>query len=114
MARVLVVEDEVDINNLIRTELEAGGYSVSQAFDGQQALQVVEEQMPQLIILDWMLPGLDGLSVCRRIRQSYLVPIIMLTARDEDVDLRRDAVCESCEGGGREQRQRSCGCGLGE
>lgn len=86
MARVLVVEDEVDISNLIRTELEAGGYSVSQAFDGQQALQIVEEQMPQLIILDWMLPGLDGLSVCRRIRQSYLVPIIMLTARDEEVD----------------------------
>ncbi|HEY4388991.1 MAG TPA: response regulator, partial [Ktedonobacteraceae bacterium] len=86
MARILVVEDEVDICNLLRKELEAEGHSVVQAFDGHAALVAVEKQNPHLIILDWMLPGLDGLSVCRRIRQNYLAPIIMLTARNEEVD----------------------------
>jgi DNA-binding response OmpR family regulator len=86
MARILVVEDEVDICNLLRKELEAEGHSVVQAFDGPAALVAVEKQNPHLIILDWMLPGLDGLSVCRRIRQNYLAPIIMLTARNEEVD----------------------------
>jgi len=86
MARILVVEDEVDICNLLRNELEAEGHSVTQAFDGPSALLAVEQLNPHLIILDWMLPGLDGLSVCRRIRQNYLVPIIMLTARNEEVD----------------------------
>lgn len=86
MARILVVEDEIDICNLLRKELEAEGHSVVQAFDGPAALVAVEKQNPHLIILDWMLPGLDGLSVCRRIRQNYLAPIIMLTARNEEVD----------------------------
>lgn len=86
MARILVVEDEVDICNLLRSELENEGHTVVQAFDGPTALVRVENEHPQLIILDWMLPGLDGLSVCRRIRQNHLVPIIMLTARNEEVD----------------------------
>ena len=86
MARVLVVEDEVDICNLIRTHLEAEGHTVSQAFDGPEALAMVTREAPHLVILDWMLPGLDGLAVCRRIRQEHLMPIIMLTARGEEVD----------------------------
>ncbi len=86
MANILVVEDEVDICNLIRTELEGEGHTVYQAFDGQTALTLVEAHPLQLIILDWMLPGLDGLTVCRRIRQHHLAPIIMLTARNEEVD----------------------------
>jgi DNA-binding response OmpR family regulator len=86
MARILVVEDEIDICNLLRSELEAEGHTVFQAFDGKVALDLVEQHNPQLIILDWMLPGLDGLSVCRRIRQNHLTPIIMLTARNEEVD----------------------------
>src|SRR5438105_1298562 len=86
MASILVVEDEIDICNLLRSELEAEGHTVFQAFDGNVALQLVEQHLPQLIILDWMLPGLDGLSVCRRIRQNHLIPIIMLTARNEEVD----------------------------
>jgi DNA-binding response OmpR family regulator len=86
MASILVVEDEIDICNLICSELQAEGHSVFQAFDGQTALLAVEQQRPQLVILDWMLPGLDGLTVCRRIRQKYLVPIIMLTARTEEID----------------------------
>ena len=86
MATILVVEDEVDIGNLIRTHLEADGHTVHQAFDGPGALALVEAHPPQLIILDWMLPGLDGLAVCRRIREAHLVPIIMLTARAEEID----------------------------
>ena len=86
MANILVVDDEVDINNLIRSELEAEGHNVFQAFDGEAALLAVEEHQLHLVILDWMLPKLDGLTVCRRIRQNHLVPIIMLTARTQEVD----------------------------
>ncbi|MDQ6918534.1 MAG: response regulator transcription factor [Candidatus Dormibacteraeota bacterium] len=86
MAEILVVEDEVALNNLIRKELLAEGHTVRQAFDGRAALQLVEDSPPHLVILDWMLPGLDGLSVCRQLRQSHLMPIIMLTARAEEVD----------------------------
>jgi DNA-binding response OmpR family regulator len=86
MASILVVEDEAAMNDLIRSELEAEGHTVRQAHDGPSALRLVKEQAPQLVILDWMLPGLDGLSVCRQLRQDYLMPIIMLTARSEEVD----------------------------
>ena len=86
MTRILVVEDDVDICNLIRSHLEEEGYSVRQAFDGPAALTAVAEERVDLVILDWMLPGLDGLTVCRRIRQSHLMPIIMLTARGEEID----------------------------
>ena len=86
MATILVVEDEQDLCNLIRTQLEAEGYTVHQAFDGPTALELVETYAPHLVILDWMLPGLDGLSVCRRIRENHLMPILMLTARAEEVD----------------------------
>jgi DNA-binding response OmpR family regulator len=86
MATILVVEDEVDINNLIRSHLEAEGHAVYQSFDGPSALTLVERHRPQLVILDWMLPGLDGLAVCRQLRRDYLVPIIMLTARSEEID----------------------------
>lgn len=86
MASILVVEDESALNDLLRTELETEGHIVRQARDGKTALQMVEHEAPQLVILDWMLPGLDGLSVCRQLRQRYLMPIIMLTARGEEVD----------------------------
>ncbi|HEY7020161.1 MAG TPA: response regulator, partial [Ktedonobacterales bacterium] len=80
MATILVVEDEVDLNNLVRSHLEAEGHTVQQVFDGPGALKLVEETGPDLIILDWMLPGMDGLSVCRQVRQRHLTPILMLTA----------------------------------
>src|SRR5437667_8213839 len=86
MAAILVVEDEVDLCNLIRSKLEAEGHSVLQAFDGPTALRLVEVHRPHLVILDWMLPGLDGLAVCRQLRQNYVMPIIMLTARTEEID----------------------------
>ncbi len=86
MASILVVEDEPALNDLIRTELEAEGHTVRQAHDGPTALRMVREEAPHLVILDWMLPGQDGLSVCRELRVSHLMPIIMLTARSEEVD----------------------------
>jgi DNA-binding response OmpR family regulator len=86
MATILVVEDEVDLNNLVRSHLEAEGHTVHQVFDGPGALRLVEETAPDLIILDWMLPGMDGLSVCRQVRQRHLTPILMLTARSEEID----------------------------
>ena len=86
MARILVVEDEVDLNNLIRDRLEGEGHEVEQEFDGLSALSRVQRSAPDLVILDWMLPDLDGLAVCRRLRQDHLMPIIMLTARTEEVD----------------------------
>ena len=86
MATVLLVEDERDLCNLIKGHLEGEGYAVVQAFDGPTALAFVEQHIPDLIILDWMLPGMDGLTVCRRVRQSHLMPILMLTARSEEID----------------------------
>ena len=86
MAQILVVEDEVDLNNLIRSHLETDGHAVYQAYDGPSALELVEKSLPDLLILDWMLPGMDGLAVCRQVRQRHLMPILMLTARSEEVD----------------------------
>lgn len=86
MATIVVIEDEQDLCNLIRFHLEQDGHTVCQAFDGPTGVALVDSCRPQLVILDWMLPGLDGLAVCRRIRQHYLMPIIMLTARSEEVD----------------------------
>ncbi len=88
MARILVVEDEQSLNDLIARLLRHEGHSVRQAFDGEAALIEVRASLPELIILDWMLPKLDGPSVASRIRDNdLLVPIIMLTARAEESDL---------------------------
>jgi len=86
MATVLLVEDERGLAGLIRSHLEADGHAVEQAFDGIQAIEIARQSSPDLLILDWMLPGLDGLSVCREIRRRQLMPIVMLTARDDEAD----------------------------
>ncbi|MBO0706940.1 MAG: response regulator transcription factor [Candidatus Dormibacteraeota bacterium] len=86
MARILVVEDEVGLCNLLRTQLEHEGHQVTQAFDGVAALHLAAETDPQLVVLDWMLPGKDGIEVCRELRRTRLAPIIMLTARDQESD----------------------------
>jgi DNA-binding response OmpR family regulator len=86
MGLVLVVEDEVDLNNLIRDQLVAAGHSVEQAFDGGAALAAVEKTVPDLVLLDWMLPDLDGLTVCRRLRERHVMPVVMLTARTDEID----------------------------
>ncbi len=79
--RVLVIEDEPDIAELIRLELSVEGYQVTVEQDGLRGLLAVRQYAPQLIILDRMLPGLDGLELCRRIRQTSTIPILMLSAR---------------------------------
>ncbi|HUY78460.1 MAG TPA: response regulator transcription factor [Ktedonobacterales bacterium] len=86
MATILVVEDDVALSELLCARLEAEGHSVRQRSSGPDALTAIEEQPPDLIILDWMLPGMDGLAVCRRVRAHYLMPILMLTARTEEID----------------------------
>jgi DNA-binding response OmpR family regulator len=86
MGLVLMVEDEVDLNNLIRDQLVAAGHSVEQAFDGGAAVAAIERTVPDLVLLDWMLPDLDGLTVCRRIRERHVMPVIMLTARTDEID----------------------------
>ena len=83
MAAILVVEDEVDICNLIREKLEAEGHTVLQAFDGLTALALAEKHRLQLVILDWMLPGMDGLAVCRQLRQNYLIADRIEVARPD-------------------------------
>jgi DNA-binding response OmpR family regulator len=86
MATILVVEDERDLNALVRQHLEDEGHRVVQAFDGPSVLTLAQQEHPELVILDWMLPQLDGLEVCRRLRKQSIVPILMLTARAEEVD----------------------------
>jgi two-component system alkaline phosphatase synthesis response regulator PhoP len=86
-ATILLVEDEAAIAAFVQTALEREGFAVEAVKDGQQALAHVNQALPDLIILDLMLPGLDGLEVCRAVRRMpTYVPIIMLTARAEDVD----------------------------
>jgi DNA-binding response OmpR family regulator len=87
MARILVVEDERNLNDLITQLLRQEGHEVFQAVDGEQGLNAVEAVQPDLVILDWMLPKLDGLVVCRRIRERHITPIIMLTAKGEEADM---------------------------
>lgn len=86
MATILIAEDERDLSNLVRRHLEDEGHQVIQAFDGPAAAQGAAREHPDLVILDWMLPRLDGLEVCRRIRRESIVPILMLTARSEEID----------------------------
>jgi DNA-binding response OmpR family regulator len=84
--RVLVVDDEANLVELVQGYLEREGYLVLTAADGPTALALTREQRPDLIVLDLMLPGLDGLDVCRRVRRFSDVYILMLTARAEEVD----------------------------
>jgi DNA-binding response OmpR family regulator len=86
MSIILVVEDERELNKLVRRHLEEEGHRVLQAYDGPTALEVARHERPDLVILDWMLPRLDGMEVCRRLRRESIVPILMLTARAEEVD----------------------------
>ncbi len=82
MSTILIVEDEAEIAGYLRRGLTFEGYTVEIASDGRQALDMAREQPPDLVVLDLMLPGIDGLEVARRLRSASDVPIIMLTARD--------------------------------
>jgi two-component system response regulator MprA len=80
-ARVLIIEDDEEILKFLRRGLAYDGYTVDTAVDGQEGLSLARENPPDLVVLDWMLPGMDGLEVCRRLRAGGPVPILMLTAR---------------------------------
>ena len=86
---ILVVEDEEALSTLLQYNLEKEGYDVTLAGDGEEALMLVNERLPDLIVLDWMMPKISGIEVCRRLRsrsESRNVPIVMLTARGEESD----------------------------
>ena len=83
---ILIVDDEAPIRDILVNNLEKEGYKTIEASDGITAVDIALEKKPDLILLDVMLPKLDGLSVCKRIKNSFNVPILMLTAKDNEVD----------------------------
>jgi two-component system, OmpR family, alkaline phosphatase synthesis response regulator PhoP len=83
---VLVVEDEASIASFVAAYLKNAGYAVRTTASGAEALKLVASEKPALVVLDLMLPDMDGVEVCKRIRQTTDLPVLMLTARDEDVD----------------------------
>ncbi|EOT44859.1 response regulator YycF [Enterococcus columbae] len=86
MKKILVVDDEKPISDIVKFNLAKEGYEVFSAYDGEEALQKVEEIQPDLILLDLMLPKIDGLEVAREVRKTYDMPIIMVTAKDSEID----------------------------
>ncbi|MGE5704674.1 MAG: response regulator [Clostridia bacterium] len=87
MTKILVVDDEASIAKLLQFNLEKAGYEVVAAYDGKQALEMVHQEKPDFIILDLMLPKMDGMDVCKALRQDRInTPILMLTAKDDELD----------------------------
>jgi DNA-binding response OmpR family regulator len=84
--RVLLIEDEDHIADLVRMYLEAERYEVQRARSGEEGLEIFDRMKPKLVLLDLMLPGIDGIEVCRRMRDKTRIPIVMLTARDTEID----------------------------
>ena len=87
MNKILVIDDEEDYTNLVRLSLEPEGFEVISAFDGQTGLKILQQELPELLILDINLPGLDGIAICHRIRNDdrlRQLPIMMLTVRRKD------------------------------
>lgn len=85
-SRILIVEDDETLLDVLKYNLSKEGYRVVTAIDGLQGLEVARTEKPDLIILDIMLPKLDGLEVCRILRQEVITPILMLTAKVEEID----------------------------
>jgi len=86
---ILIVDDEVSIRELVKFNLQKEGYHILQAEDGMAALELAKSEKPDLVVLDLMLPGIDGLEVCRNLKNQHNtagIPIIMLTAKDEEID----------------------------
>ncbi|MGI8697763.1 MAG: response regulator, partial [Mycobacteriales bacterium] len=84
--RILVVEDDATVAEVVSRYLERAGFSVERVADGPSALSAAAARPPDLVVLDLMLPGLDGLEVCRRLRRTSPVPVVMLTALGEETD----------------------------
>ena len=83
---ILIVDDEREIADLVALYLENEGFRVTKYYDGREALEYIREEKPDLAILDIMLPGISGLELCRKIRENHTYPVIMLTAKVEDMD----------------------------
>jgi two-component system response regulator BaeR len=86
LSRVLVVEDDRKISELLLNYLRAEGYDATPIYDGRDAVQQIAQRSPDVVVLDWMLPGLDGIGVCKAVRAFSDVPILMLTARVDELD----------------------------
>ena len=86
MKKILIVDDEKPIVDILKFNLEKEGYSIITAFDGEEAYNKAITESPDLIFLDVMLPKMDGFTVCRKLREKISTPIIMLTAKEEEVD----------------------------
>lgn len=84
--RILIIEDDEAIVRVLRRSLAYDGYTVDVALDGETGLQIARDNHPDLVILDWMLPGMDGLEVCQRLRAGGNIPVLMLTAKDTTAD----------------------------
>ena len=84
--KIVVVDDERPIADILEFKLEKEGYEVHSAYDGNDALELILEVVPDIVLLDIMLPGMDGMEVCREVRKKYDMPIIMLTAKDSEID----------------------------
>lgn len=86
MQKILLVDDEAKMRELLALYLKKEGYTILEAADGLKAVEMVDTEKPDLVILDIMLPGMDGLEVCKKIRLNSLIPIMMLTAKGEEID----------------------------
>ena len=84
-SHIAIIEDDTEISRLTRILLESEGFEVSQVFDGNQAIEHIKKTVPELIILDIMLPGIDGIEICTQLRSFYHGPILMLTGKDDDI-----------------------------
>lgn len=84
--KIVVVDDERPISDILEFNLEKEGYEVHSAYDGNDALELILEVVPDIVLLDIMLPGMDGMEVCREVRKKHDMPIIMLTAKDSEID----------------------------
>ena len=83
---ILVIDDEKEIRDLLEINLKNEGYNVFKASNGEKALEILDKEEIHLMVLDIMMPGMDGLEVCRRVREKYNIPILMLSAKTEDMD----------------------------
>ena len=84
--KIILVDDEPEILTLVRDYLSREGFNVLTAINGTEGMQLIEREKPDLVLLDWMLPGMSGLEMCRRLRETSTIPIIMLTAKSEEID----------------------------
>jgi len=84
--KLILVDDEPEILTLVRDYLSREGFNVLTAINGTEGMQLIEREKPDLVLLDWMLPGMSGLEMCRHLRETSTIPIIMLTAKSEEID----------------------------